>query len=565
VTTENAPPTDFIRQIVKEDVASNKFGRPVCTRFPPEPNGYLHIGHAKAITIDFSIAKENGGVCHLRMDDTNPEAESMEYAENIMRDIRWLGFDWGDKLFFASDYYPKLYEYAVKLIEMGKAYVDSQPEEEIRKQRGGDRKEGVIQPGTNSPYRDRPIEESLDLFTRMKNGEFEEGEHVLRAKIDMADPNMKMRDPIMYRVKRAHHYRTGDQWVIYPLYDFAHCLSDAIEGITHSLCSLEFENNRALYDWFLRELGFERPPQQIEFARLNLSHTIMSKRNLLKLVQNGLVSGWDDPRMPTLSGMRRRGYTPEAIRDFVNRVGVARRENLVDIAQLEHSVREDLNVRVPRAMAVLRPLTLIIDNYPEGQEEEFEAANYPDDPEKMGFRKVPFSRVLYIEQDDFMENPPKKFFRLAPGNEVRLRWAYLVRCTSVVKDAGGKIVEVHCTYDPDSRGGTPKDGRKVKGTIHWVSAKHAVAAEVRLYETLLSVGDASAEERSFLELLNPHSLEVIANAKLERSLGKAKPGDRFQFERTGYFAVDPDSTDSQKVFNRTVSLKDSWAKEMKKS
>ncbi len=562
--TETPAATDFIRQIVKRDLETNKFGGRVQTRFPPEPNGYLHIGHAKAICLNFGIAEENDSTCHLRMDDTNPEAESMEYAENIMRDVRWLGFEWKDRLFFASDYYGKLYDFAVQLIRTGKAYVDSQPEEDIRKQRGGDRSEGVILPGTNSPFRDRPLEESLDLFERMRNGEFDEGVHVLRAKIDMAHPNMKMRDPLIYRVKKAHHYRTGDDWCIYPLYDFAHCLSDSIEGITHSLCTLEFENNRALYDWYLDELHVECHPQQIEFARLNLSHTIMSKRKLLQLVQNRLVTGWDDPRMPTLSGMRRRGYTPEAIRDFCDRIGIARRDNLVDLAMLEYSVRDDLNRRAPRAMGVLRPLKLVIDNYPEGEEEEFDAAHFPDDPPRMGYRKVPFARELYIEQDDFMEDPPKKFFRLAPGNEVRLRWAYLVRCTHVVKDDAARIVEVHCTYDPATRGGTPPDGRKVKGTIHWVSAKHAVDAEVRLYDTLMSVRDPESEEKGFLELLNPRSLEVISEAKVERSLGAAEPGARFQFERTGYFCVDPDSKPAKKVFNRTVSLKDSWAKEMKK-
>jgi glutaminyl-tRNA synthetase len=561
VSNEAPRATDFIRQIVEEDRASNKHQGRVCTRFPPEPNGYLHIGHAKSICLNFGLARDYGGKCHLRMDDTNPEKEDIEYVESIKRDIRWLGFEWGADEYYASDYYGRLYDFAVELIRKGKAYVDSQPEEVIRKQRGGDRAEGKVQPGIESPHRNRPAGESLELFERMKNGEFDEGLHVLRAKIDMAHPNMKMRDPLMYRVKRAHHYRTGDRWCIYPFYDFAHCLSDSIEGITHSICTLEFENNRELYDWYLDQLEVPCHPQQIEFARLNLSQTVMSKRRLLELVKGGHVRGWDDPRMPTISAYRRKGYTPEAIRDFCDRIGVARRDNLVDVAMLEHCIREDLNTRVPRVMAVLRPISVVIDNYPEGKTEEFDAPSFPDDPPRMGSRKVPFSREIFIEEADFMENPPKKFFRLAPGAEVRLRWAYLVRCTSVDKDASGKVVRVHCTYDPETRGGSPPDGRKVKGTIHWVSATHAVDAEVRLYEPLLTVDPNEVPDKSFLELLNPKSLEAIEHAKLERSLSSAKAGDRFQFERTGYFCADPDSTDARKVFNRTVPLRDGWAKE----
>ncbi len=544
---------DFIRQIVAEDNRTGKHGGRVVTRFPPEPNGYLHIGHAKAIAIDFGIALENHGACHLRFDDTNPTKEDVEYVDSIMRDVRWLGFDWDDKLFYASDYFERLYQYAEQLVRDGLAYVDSLTSDEIREHRGT-----LTEPGRNSPYRDRPIAESLDLFRRMRAGEFADGTHVLRAKIDMASPNINMRDPVLYRIRHAEHHRTGDAWCIYPMYDFAHPLSDAIEYITHSICTLEFEDHRPLYDWLIEHCRTEARPQQIEFARGNLTYTVMSKRRLLQLVQGGHVAGWDDPRMPTLSGFRRRGVPPEAIRAFWDRMGVAKRNSTVDVAMLEHAIREDLNRRAPRVMAVLRPLRLVIENYPEGRVEELDAVNNPEDP-TMGTRRVPFSRTLYIERDDFRENPPPKYFRLSPGTEVRLRWGYLVRCTGVVKDDAGNVVEVRCTYDPATRGGTPPDGRKVKATIHWVSAAHAVGAEIRLYDRLFDVEDPSGED--WLSHLNAKSLEVVRDAKLEPSLAHAEPGSRWQFERLGYFAVDPvDSRPGALVFSRTVTLRDTWAK-----
>jgi len=549
---------DFIRQIIAEDVKQGKNGGRVHTRFPPEPNGYLHIGHAKAICLNFEVAEEFGGLCNLRFDDTNPTKEDPHYVEAIKEDVRWLGFDWGEREYYASDYFDQLYEYALQLIKAGKAYVDSLSQEEIRKYRGT-----LTEPGKESPYRNRSVEENLELFERMRAGEFEEGECVLRAKIDMASPNILMRDPTLYRIKKVPHHRTGNKWCIYPMYDFAHCLSDAIEGITHSLCTLEFENNRALYDWVLDQLPVPSRPRQIEFARLNLSHTVLSKRKLLKLVQEGHVDGWDDPRMPTIAGMRRRGYTPEAIREFCNRIGVAKNESIVDFALLEHCVRQDLNKRAPRVMAVLDPLRLVIENYPEGKEEYLEAINNPEDP-SAGTRLVPFSRVLYIEKEDFMENPPKKFYRLAPGREVRLRYAYFVRCTGVVRDPKtGEIVEVRCTYDPATRGGDAPDGRKVKATLHWVSAAHAIEAEVRLYENLFTKRDPNdvEEGKDFTDYLNPNSLRILKGCKLEPSLAQAKPGDRFQFERLGYFCVDTkDSKPGKPVFNRTVTLKDTWAK-----
>jgi glutaminyl-tRNA synthetase len=553
---DRSQPVDFIRAIVAEHLKSNRFGQRVHTRFPPEPNGYLHIGHAKSICLNFGIAAENNGLCNLRFDDTNPSTESVEYVESIQKDIRWLGFDWEDRLYYASDYFEPLYRYAVQLIEAGKAYVCSLNEEEIREYRGT-----VTRAGRESPYRNRSIEENLQLFERMRAGEFADGAHVLRAKIDMASANMKMRDPLIYRIRRLHHYRTGDEWCIYPMYDFAHCLSDSIEKITQSICTLEFENNRELYDWFLDELGVYHP-QQIEFARLNLSHTIMSKRKLLELVQQGIVTGWDDPRMPTLSGLRRRGYTPEAIRSFCDRIGVAKRDSIVDMALLEHHLREDLNRRALRVMAVLRPLRVVIDNYPEGQVEEIEAVNNPEDM-SMGTRTIPFSREIYIEMDDFREDPPKKFFRLAPGREVRLKHAYYMTCERVVKDdKTGEVIEIGCTYDPESKGGGTPDGRQVKGTLHWVSAAHAVDAEVRLFDHLLAVADPAEEESAdFKELLNPYSLEVLKSCKVEPGLSTAEPGKLYQFLRHGYFCVDSvDSRGNALVFNRTVSLRDTWAK-----
>jgi glutaminyl-tRNA synthetase len=550
----DARPLDFIREIVAADNKSGKYGGRVVTRFPPEPNGYLHIGHAKSICLNFGIALENNGVCHLRFDDTNPTKEEVEYVDSIKDTVHWLGFDWGDKLFYASDYFEQLYQYAVQLIKEGKAYVDDLTADQMREYRGT-----LTEPGKNSPYRDRSVEENLDLFTRMRAGEFAEGSRTLRAKIDMASPNMNMRDPVMYRILKAEHHRTGNTWCIYPMYDFAHCVSDAIEGITHSICTLEFEDHRPLYDWFLDELRTPHHPQQIEFARLNLTYTVMSKRKLLALVKGGYVRGWDDPRMPTLVAYRRRGYTPEAIRRFCERIGVAKRNSVVDVAMLEHEIREDLNKRALRAMAVLRPVKVIIDNYPEGKVEEVDALNNPEDL-GAGTRKVPFSREVYIERDDFMEDPPKKFFRLAPGREVRLRYAYIIKCERVVKDENtGEIIELHCTYDPETRSGGAAEGRKVKATIHWVSAPHAVTAEVRLYDHLFTTPDPGAVE-DFTTVLNPHSLEVVTSCRVEPSLATAAEGSRYQFERLGYFCVDPDSRPGAPVFNRTVTLKDTWAR-----
>ena len=553
-TTEAPPASDFIREIVAADLQAGKNGGRVVTRFPPEPNGHLHIGHAKSICLNFGIAAEYNGVCHLRFDDTNPTKEEVEYVESIQEDVRWLGFDWGDKLFYASDYFERLYQYAVQLIKEGKAYVDSLSADEVREYRGT-----LTEPGKDSPYRTRSVEENLDLFARMRAGEFADGAHVLRAKIDMASPNLNMRDPVMYRILRVPHHRTGDTWCIYPMYDFTHCLSDSIEGITHSICTLEFEDHRPLYDWFLDELRVACHPQQIEFARLNLTYTVMSKRKLLELVEKGHVSGWDDPRMLTLAGLRRRGYTPEAIRNFCERIGVAKRNSTVDMALLEHHLREDLNKRAPRVMAVLRPLRVVIDNYPDGQVEELEAVNNPEDP-SMGSRKVPFSRVLYIDRDDFREDPPKKFFRLAPGREVRLRYAYLITCVGVVKDERtGEVVELHCTYDPETRSGLSAEGRKVKATLHWVSAAHALPAEVRLYDSLFTTPNPG-EAEDFTAVLNPHSLETLRSCQVEPSLASAAPGSRYQFERQGYFCVDAEASAGRLVFNRTVSLKDEWAK-----
>jgi glutaminyl-tRNA synthetase len=560
-TASPTPARDFIREMVARDRAAGKYGGRVVTRFPPEPNGFPHIGHAKSICLNFGLALENGGKCHLRFDDTNPETEDRKYVEAIQRDVRWLGFDWGENLFHASDYFEQLYDFAVELIRLGKAYVDSLSEDEIREYRGT-----VTEPGRNSPYRDRSVEENLDLFRRMRDGEFPDGAHVLRGKIDMASPNMKMRDPLFYRIKRATHYHRGDAWCIYPFYDFAHPLSDAIEGITHSLCTLEFENNREIYDWLVDTLPFPDPPRQTEFARLNLNYTVMSKRKLLALVERKLVAGWDDPRMPTLAGYRRRGFTPSAIRDFCERIGVAKANSTVDVTFLEHCQREDLNPQVPRVMCVLRPLKVVIENYPEGQVEELDAPLYPHDVPKEGSRKVPFSRVLYIEQDDFAEVPPKGFHRLSPGREVRLRYAYLVRCESVVKDpATGEITEVRCTYDPATRGGSPPDGRKVPGTLHWVSAEHSVPAEVRLYDRLFKVERPDQEEGSFEEYLNPNSLEVLTDSRLEPAAADPELGERLQFERQGYFFHDPvDSGPGHLVFNRIVPLRDSWAQEARK-
>jgi glutaminyl-tRNA synthetase len=550
-----AAPVDFIRSIVEEDVASGKHHGRVATRFPPEPNGYLHIGHAKSICLNFGVAAEHGGTCNLRFDDTNPTKEDVEYVDAIKEDVRWLGFQWSAEL-YASDYFERLYQFAVDLIKAGKAYVDSLNADQIRQYRGT-----LTEPGKNSPYRDRSVTENLDLFARMRAGEFPDGAHVLRAKIDMASPNLNMRDPTLYRIRHAAHHRTGDAWCIYPMYDFAHPLSDALERITHSLCTLEFEDHRPLYDWLVNALISGDKPRQIEFARLNLNYTVMSKRKLLQLVQQGRVSGWDDPRMPTITGLRRRGYTPESIRDFCARIGVAKKENVIDVAQLEHSVREDLNRRAPRVMGVLRPIKVVLTNYPEGQVEEVDVINNPEDA-SAGTRKVPFARELYIERDDFMENPPKKFFRLSPGSEVRLRCAYFIKCADVVKDDRGEIVELRCTYDPATRGGDSPDGRKVKATLHWVSAAHALPAEVRLYDRLFSVEDPenTPEGKTFLDCLNPDSLEVIRDALVEPGLASAAPGLRVQFERLGYFVVDPDSRPGGLVFNRTVSLRDTWAK-----
>ena len=548
-------PSNFIRDIILEDLKTNKYNGRVLTRFPPEPNGYLHIGHAKSICINFGLAAEFGGHTNLRFDDTNPEKEEQEYVDSIIEDARWLGANWDDRMFYASDYFDQLYEWAVQLIKDGKAYVDDLDAEQVRKFRGS-----LTEPGKESPYRNRSIEENLDLFERMRAGEFPDGSRTLRAKIDMASPNLNMRDPVMYRILRATHHRTGDKWCIYPMYDFAHGQSDSLENITHSICTLEFEDHRPLYNWFIQQLGIF-PSQQIEFDRLNLTYTLLSKRRLLQLVQEGRVRGWDDPRMPTISGIRRRGYTPEAIRNFCAAIGVSKTNGIIDLAMLEHFVREDLNKRAPRAMAVLRPLKVVIDNYPEGQGEELEVVNNPEDA-SAGTRKVPFSRVLYIEQDDFREQPPKKFFRLSPGTEVRLRGGYFITCKSVVKDDKGELVEVHCTYDPATRTGNAPDNRKVKATIHWVSAEHAIDAEVRLYENLFSKEDPGdvPEGHDFTENLNPNSLEVIADAKLEPSLATAHAGERYQFERLGYFCADLDSRPDALVFNRTVPLRDTWAK-----
>ena len=555
-----APPRDFIREIVAQDLGSGKHREPIVTRFPPEPNGRLHIGHAKAICIDFGVAQEFGGRCNLRFDDTNPVKESQEYVDEIERDIRWLGFDWGEHLYHASDYFEQLYQWAEQLIGDGKAYVDSLTADQMREYRGT-----LTEPGRESPYRSRSVEENLDLFRRMRAGEFADGEHVLRAKIDMASGNINMRDPVMYRIRKTPHQRTGDRWVIYPMYDWAHGQSDYIEGVTYSLCSLEYEDHRPLYDWYLDALGLRPPrPRQIEFARLNLTYTVMSKRMLLELVEEGHVSGWDDPRMPTLSGLRRRGYTPESIRNFCDRIGVAKRNNVVDIANLEHAIREDLNLRAPRVMAVLNPVKVVIENYPEGHVEEVDVINNPEDP-SAGTRKVPFSRELFIERDDFMENPPKKFFRLSPGNEVRLRCAYFIRCTGVVKDpVSGEVVELRATYDPATRGGDSPDGRKVKATLHWVSAATALDTEVRIYDRLFTHEDPASTEH-WLQHINPASLDVSRTAKVEPSLASAPAGARYQFERLGYFCVDADSAPGALVFNRTVSLRDTWAKIAQKS
>jgi glutaminyl-tRNA synthetase len=550
-----APPRDFIREIVANDLGAGRHSTDIITRFPPEPNGRLHIGHAKAICIDFGVAQEFGGRCNLRFDDTNPVKESQEHVDAIMRDIRWLGFDWGEHLYHASDYFEQLYQWAEQLIRDGKAYVDSLTADEIREYRGT-----LTEPGKDSPYRNRSVEENLDLFRRMRAGEFEDGAHVLRARIDMASGNMNLRDPVMYRIRKTPHQRTGDAWCIYPMYDWAHGQSDYIERVTYSLCSIEYEDHRPLYDWYLEALRLPEPrPRQIEFARLNLNYTVMSKRMLLELVDGGHVSGWDDPRMPTISGLRRRGYTSEAIRNFCDRIGVARRNNVVDIANLEHAIREDLNMRAPRVMAVLNPLKVVIENYPEGQVEEVDVINNPEDV-SAGTRKVPFSRVIYIERDDFMETPPKKFFRLSPGSEVRLRCAYFVKCTGVVKDPStGLVTELRAAYDPSTRGGDAPDGRKVKATLLWVSADHALDAEVRLYDRLFTHEDPASTE-NFLDHLNPESLQVLRTAKVEPSLAGAPVLSRYQFERLGYFAVDPDSSARAPVFNRTVSLRDTWAK-----
>ena len=546
-------PTDFIRSIVAEDIKNNKHGGRVETRFPPEPNGYLHIGHAKAICIDFGIARENGGVCHLRMDDTNPTKEDIEYVDSIMEDVRWLGWDWGKCMYYASDYFDQLYDYAVELIKRGKAYVCDLTQDEVKSHRGT-----LTEAGRESPGRNRSIEENLDIFARMRSGEFEDGAKTLRAKIDMASSNIHMRDPALYRIRRFHHYRTGDKWCIYPMYDFAHCLSDSIEDITHSICTLEFEIHRPLYDWFLDALEVKNHPQQIEFARLNLSYTIMSKRKLLELVQNKLVNGWDDPRMPTICGLRRRGYTPEAIRDFCEAIGVTKYNSLTDLALLEHCLRNDLNKKAMRVLAVINPLKVVIENFPEGTVDELDAANNPEVPDA-GIRKVPFSREIYIDRNDFMENPPKKFFRLAPGQEVRLRYGYFIKCESVVKDDAGNIVELRCSYDSATRGGNAPDGRKVKGTIHWVSVPHALEVEARIYDRLFTVENPGGVEDDYLNYMNQDSLKA-EKCFIEPAVINANPGDKYQFERQGYFCVDLDSKPGKLVFNRTAPLKDSWAK-----
>ena len=552
----SAAPSHFIREIILEDLKSNKYGGRVHTRFPPEPNGYLHIGHAKSICLNFGLAAEFGGKCNVRFDDTNPSKEEVEYVDSIIQDVRWLGFDWEDRLFYASDYFDQLHAWAIQLIQAGKAYVCDLTADQVREYRGT-----LNEPGRNSPYRDRSVEENLDLFARMRSGEFPDGTRTLRAKVDMASPNLNMRDPVMYRILHASHHRTGDKWCIYPMYDYTHGESDSIEGITHSICTLEFEDHRPLYDWYVEQLGIYHP-RQIEFDRLNLTYTVLSKRKLLTLVQKGYVSGWDDPRMPTLSGIRRRGYTPEGIRTFCSRIGVSKTNGTIEFALLEHAVREDLNKRAPRVMAVLNPLRVVVDNYPEDLVEEMDAVNNPEDP-SAGTRKVPFSKVLYIERDDFREDPPKQFFRLAPGREVRLRYGYFITCTGVVKDEKtGEIAELHCTYDPATRGGNaPPDGRKVKSTIHWVSAAHAIGAEARLYDTLfLKESPGDGEGQDFTAGLNPKSLEVLRDCKLEPHVGSAQPGDRFQFERLGYFCADPDSKPGRLVFNRTVQLRDTWAR-----
>jgi glutaminyl-tRNA synthetase len=554
-TNDSTTKLDFIRSIVAEDLKTNKWDGRVHTRFPPEPNGYLHIGHAKSICLNFGIAKEFRGKCNLRFDDTNPEKEEQEYIDAIIEDVRWLGFDWEDRLYYASDYFEQMYEYAVQLIKAGKAYVCDLSADEVTKYRGT-----LTKPGKNSPYRSRSVKENLDLFQQMRAGKFPDGAKTLRAKIDMSHPNLNMRDPVMYRILHADHHRTGDKWCIYPTYDWAHGLEDSIEKITHSICTLEFENHRPLYDWFLDALGVHHP-QQIEFARLNLTYTVMSKRKLLQLVQQKKVAGWDDPRMPTISGMRRRGYSPEAIRNFCTVIGVNKFNSTIDIALLEHCLREDLNKTSPRVMAVLRPLKVTIDNFPQGKVEEMDAINNPEDP-AAGTRKVPFSRELYIEQEDFMENPPKKFYRLAPGREIRLRYAYFVTCTNAVKDKNGNVVELHCTYDPATRGGDAPDGRKVKSTLHWVSANHSLPAEVHLYDHLFTNQnpDETGENKDFTSNLNPNSLEMLKDCRVEPSLANAKPLSRFQFERLGYFCVDPDSSKGRLVFNRAVTLKDEWVK-----
>jgi glutaminyl-tRNA synthetase len=552
VDRDSPAPVDFIRAIVTEDRKAGRNDGRVVTRFPPEPNGYLHIGHAKSICLNFGVAAEFGGICNLRFDDTNPTTEDVEYVESIQEDVRWLGFQWEGEPRYASDYFETLYEYAVHLIRQGHAYVDSQTAEEIRQRRGT-----LTEPGLDSPFRGRSVEENLDLFARMRAGDFADGVHVLRARIDMASPNINMRDPVLYRIRRAHHHRTGDAWCIYPMYDMAHPPSDAIEHITHSLCTLEFEDHRPLYDWLIEHLPVPARPRQIEFARLNLTYTVMSKRKFIELVEKKYVQGWDDPRMPTIVGMRRRGYTPEAIRTFCERIGVAKRENVVDVALLEHAVREDLNRTAPRVMGVLNPLRVVIENYPDGQSEEFDIINNPED-ESAGTRRVPFSRELFIERDDFREDPPKKFFRLAPGREVRLRGAYFITCTRVVKDADGHVTELRCTYDEATRGGDAPDGRKVKATLHWVSAPHALSVEVRLYDRLFKSEMPDAVD--YLADLNPVSLDVISVARLEPSVRDAAVGTRYQFERLGYFCVDPDSSPGHLVFNRTVTLKDTWAR-----
>jgi glutaminyl-tRNA synthetase len=556
-STKSKPTPNFIRNIIDKDLQAGKHDT-IVTRFPPEPNGYLHIGHAKSICLNFGLARDYKGRCHLRFDDTNPTKEEIEYIESIKKDVRWLGFDWRDHLYFASDYFDQLYEYAIKLVKKNKAYVCSLSNEEIRSYRGT-----LTEPGKESPYRNRSIDENLDLFERMKNGEFEQGEHVLRAKIDMSSPNLNMRDPVLYRILHVEHHRTGDSWNLYPLYDFTHCISDAIEGITHSICTLEFEDHRPLYDWVLDQVKARCHPQQIEFARLNLSYTMMSKRKLFDLIRKKIVSGWDDPRMPTISGLRRRGYTPSSIRTFAERIGVAKRDSMVDIALLEHCIREELNKNALRFMAVLDPLKVVITNYPEDQEEELDAINNPEDLAQ-GKRKLPFSREIYIEKNDFREDPPKKFYRLSPGREVRLRYAYFITCTDVIKDnKTGEIKEIHCTYDPETRGGDAPDGRKVKGTLHWVSATKGLHAVVRLYDHIFTIADLSGipKDRDYLDYINPDSIKELSHCRIEPGLAISKVGDRFQFERQGYFSVDPDSENSDHIiFNRIVSLRDTWAK-----